>query len=251
MFNRLGMLYFIKKTTSSSKSTLHRRKKLNFRKVCKMKLFRRLIGRIKLKLRKENHIVGWSMTPDEVQSFFNKQGGTILTFFGFSGMGYENETGMLKTVQEVLSEHSPQATIVNIGATRSGIGAAYPLAKSMGFRTTGIASSESIVYPEEISDAVDYVCFVADKQWGGKLPDSEELSPTSESMVSCSDILVGIGGNDISRDEMLAGKARGKPVYFYPAEINHARAIRRAEYKKQPKPDSFWGTAHEIFGQQG
>ena len=212
-----------------------------------MKRLRRLLGRIKLHLRGKNHIVGWKMIPDELQAFFIEQRKTVLTFFGFSGTGYENEAEMLQLVQEIISGHSPETTIVNIGGTRSGIGAAYPLAKSLGFNTTGIVSSESIDYPDEISEAVDYVCFVADQQWGGKLPDSDELSPTSEAMVSCSDILIGIGGNDISRDEMLAGKELGKPVHFYPAEVNHEWAIRHAEYLGQPKPDSFWGTAHEAF----
>jgi hypothetical protein len=187
------------------------------------------------------------MKPDEVHAFFKEQGRTVLTFFGFSGMGYEDESEMLRIVREILSDYSPETLIVNIGGTRSGIGAAYPLAKSLGFVTTGITSSESIEYPDEISKDVDYVCFVADKQWGGKLPDSDELSPTSEAMVSCSDILVGIGGNDISRDELLAGKERGKPVHFYPAEINHARAIRHAEKMGHPKLDSFQGTAHDVF----
>ena len=212
-----------------------------------MERLRRLISRIKLRLRGKNRIVGWNLTPEETRAFFAKQGKTVLTLFGYSGTGYENETEMLQTVREILSGYDPETTIINIGGTRSGIGASYPLAKSLGFKTTGIASSEAIDYPDEISEAVDHVCFVADKQWGGKLPDSEELSPTSEAMVSCSDILVGIGGNDISRDEMLAGKERGKPVYFYTAEVDHAKAIRRAEHLEQPKPGSFWGSAHEVF----
>ena len=190
------------------------------------------------------------MTPDETCAFFARQGKTVLTFFGYSGTGYENEAEMLQTVREILSRHSPETTIINIGGTRSGIGAVYPLAKSLDFTTTGIASSESIDYPEEISEAADYVCFVADKQWGGKLPDSDELSPTSEAMVACSDILVGIGGNDICLDELLAGEEQGKPVHFYPAEINHAWAIRRAERMGSPPPDSFWGAAHKVFGEK-
>ena len=212
-----------------------------------MKRLRRFFGRIKLQLRGKNHIVGWKMTPDEARSFFERQGKTVLTLFGYS-VGYEDESVMLQRVQEILSEHSAETTIVNIGASRGGIGEAYPLAKSMGFTTTGIVSTQVLDYLEEISGVVDYVCFIVDDQWGGKLPDSDELSPTSEAMVVCSDILVGIGGNDISRDEMLAGKEQGKPVHFYPAEVNHEWAIRRAEYLGLPKPDSFWGTAHEAFG---
>jgi hypothetical protein len=212
-----------------------------------MNKFRRWLNRIKLKVRGKNHIVGWNMKPDEVHAFFKDQERTVLTFFGFSGTGYENESEMLRIVREVLSGYSPEKTIVNIGGTKSGIGAAYPLAKSLGFVTTGITSSQSIEYPDQISKDVDYVCFVADQQWGGKLPDSDQLSPTSEAMVSCSDILVGIGGNDIGRDELLAGKERGKIVHFYPAESNHDRVIRRAEKRGQPKPDSFQGTAQDAL----
>ena len=191
------------------------------------------------------------MTPEETRAFFAKQGKTVLTLFGYSGTGYENETEMLQTVREILSGYDPETTIINIGGTKSGIGASYPLAKSLGFTTTGIASSEAIDYPEEISSAVDYVLFVADKYWGGKLPGSDQLSPTSDAMVACSDIMVGIGGGDISRDEMVVGKEQGKPVYFYPAEVRHAWAIRRAERLGLPSPDSFWGAAHEIFGDKG
>jgi hypothetical protein len=66
-------------------------------------------------------------------------------------------------------------------------------------------------------------------------------------MVMCSDVLIGIGGGEISRDEMLAGKAQGKPVYFYPAEISHEKMTQRALKQGLPKPESFWGAAHEAF----
>jgi len=186
------------------------------------------------------------MTPDEARAFFDEQGKTVLTLFGYSSF-YEDEVAMLQIVKEFLSGYSKETTIVNIGATRGGLGAAYPLAKSMGFTTTGIVSTEALDYPGEISESVDYVCFIADEQWGGKLPGSDELSPTSKAMVACSNILVGLGGNEISRDEMLAGKVQGKPVFFYPAEVNHEWAIRRAKKKGLPKPDSFRGAAHEVF----
>jgi hypothetical protein len=214
-----------------------------------MNSFRRFIGRIRLKLREKNRIVGWKMTPDEAQALFKSQDKTVLTLFGYSA-GYEDEAAMLQTVKEILSRYSPEATILNIGATRGGIGVVYPLAKSLDFSTMGIVSTQVLDYPEEISEAVDRVCFIADEQWGGKLPNSEELSPTSKAMVACSDILIGIGGGEISRDEMLAGKEQGKPVHFYPAEVDHAWAIRRAERLGLPPPDSFWGAAHEIFGEK-
>jgi len=157
---------------------------------------------------------------------------------------------MLKLARGVLSQYSPAKTLITIGATQGGVGAIYPVAKSIGFTTAGIVSTEALNYPEEISPAVDHVCFIEDKQWGGKLPNSEELSPTSKAMVTCSDVLVAIGGNDITRDELLAGKAMGRPIQFFPAEVNHAWLIHRAEINGLPSPESFAGSVHEIFGKK-
>lgn len=210
---------------------------------------RQLIGRMKLKLRRKNKIVGWSMTPEQAISFMKRQGKTILTFFGYS-VEYNDKEEMFKVVRETLSQYSPEKTLVNIGATARGLGEAYPLIKSLGFVTTGIVSSEALTYPESISEAVDHVCFITDKQWGGKLPNSNELSPTSKAMVGCSDILVAIGGNDISRDELLEGKAQGKPIQYFPAEMDHDAAVRRAKYLGVPMPESFMGSVHDVFGKE-
>ena len=215
-----------------------------------MERLRQVISRIKLRLRGKNRIVGWNMNPDQARAFFAGQRKNVLTLFGYSA-GYEDEVTMLQTVQDILLKHSPEISIVNIGATKGGIGAAYPLAKFLGFTTTGIVSTLALTDANQISEEVDYVCFIADNQWGGKLPDSDELSPTSEAMVTCSDILIGVGGGDISRDEMLAGRERGKPVYFYPAQVDHEWAIQSAKKSGLPKPESFWGTAHEVFGKKG
>jgi hypothetical protein len=212
-----------------------------------MNTLRQFIGRVKLQLRGKNHIVGWSMTSDEAIAFIKSRGKTVLTFYGYSGMQYQDEKGMLQIAQNVLSRYSPEKTLVNIGVTRVGVGAIYSLAKSMGFETTGVVATRALKRPEGISEAVDHICFINDRQSGGKLPESDELSPTSKAMVGCSDILVGIGGGGISQDEMLAGKAQGKPVYFYPADHNHELAIRQAKKGGLPLPDSFKGTAHEVF----
>jgi hypothetical protein len=214
-----------------------------------MNSLRQFIGRIGLQLRGKNQVIGWKMTPAKARAFFSAQGKTVLTLLGFSA-SYETENIMLQLVKVVLSGYSPETTLVNIGATEGGIGAAYSLAKSLGFTTTGIVSTKALDEGAKISEAVDYVCFIADEQWGGKLPDSNELSPTSKAMVACSDVMIGIGGGEISRDEMAAAKEQGKPVYFYPAEVSHAWAIQRAQRMGLPNPDSFWGEAHEVFGRQ-
>ena len=198
-----------------------------------------------LTARGKNHVIGWSMAPEEACEFFKQQGKTVLTFIGYS-MDYEDQPGMFQTVREVLSRYSPETTLVNIGATEGGLGEVYSLAKSLGFITTGIVSTQALSHPEYISEAVEHVCFIRDESWGGKLA-SGELTPTSQAMVMSSDVLVGIGGGPISRDELLAGKALGKPVIFYPAEIGHEAAIRRAEWRGLPVPTSFWGEAHEVF----
>lgn len=214
-----------------------------------MNNLRQLTSRIRLQLRGKNKVVGWKMALEDASAFFSRQNKTIVTFVGFS-VRYENENDTLQVVRVILSGHSPETALINIGATEGGIGAAYPLAKSLGFSTTGIVSTKSLEVGARISESVDYVCFIADEQWGGKLPGSDKLSPTSEAMVACSDVMFGIGGGDISRDEMVAAQEQGKPVYFYPAQVNHAWAIQNAQKKGEPEPDSFWGEAHEVFGKQ-
>jgi len=210
--------------------------------------FRQLIGRVMLQLRGKKRIVGWGMTPDEAISFIKGRGKLILTFYGYSGMGYEDDHGMLQTARQVLNQYLPEKTLVMIGATHVGLGAIYRVAKAMGFETAGIVSTEALEYPGELSNAVDHICFIKDSQYGGKLPDSEELSPTSKAMVGCSDIMIAIGGNEISRDELLEGKKQGKPIQYFPADMNHERMIRRARGLGQPEPESFLGAVHEAFG---
>src|SRR5262245_54053509 len=161
-----------------------------------MNTLRQFIGRVRLQLRGKNHVVGWNMTPEEVVGFFKGVGKTVLTFCGYSGIRYEDEQGMLQIARKVLAEYSPETTLINIGVTRVGIGAVYPLAKSMGFETAGIVTHLALLKPDGISESVDHVCFVSDTQWGGKLQGSEELSPTSRAMAACSDVLVGIGGGE-------------------------------------------------------
>ena len=212
-----------------------------------MSALRQIIGTIQLKLRGKNHIVGWNMTPEQAVSFIRSRAKMVLTFYGYSGMGYEDEQAMLQTAREVLSQYRPEKTLVLGGATEVGIGAIYPLAKSLGFETAGIVTAEEAADPEGISSSVDHICFIKDNQHGGRLPDSNELSSTSRAMVDCSDIMVAIGGNDISRDELLEGKQQGKPVQYFPADMNHERARRQAKRKGLPPPDSFRGTAHDTL----
>ena len=212
-----------------------------------MNTLRELYGRILLQLRGRYHVVGWGMTPAEAVSFIRGLRKTVLTFIGFS-VSYEDEKGMLAIAKKVLASYPPATTLVNIGVTRGGLGAVYPLAKSMGYVTTGIVTTEVFAFYNEISEHVDHICFVKDELWGGYIPGTKKLSPTSRAMVDCSDVLIGIGGNDVARDELLAAKAIGKPVQFFSAEMNHKDAIRSAQDSGKPIPTSFFGSAHELFG---
>ena len=213
-----------------------------------MSTLRQFSGRIRLQWRGKNHIVGWNMKPEEAVSFIRSRGKVVLTFYGYSGMGYEDEADMLQHAREVLSQYRPDKTLVVAGATRVGIGAVYPLARSLGFETAGIVTTLALNKPERISEAVDHICFITDMQWGGKLPNSDELSPTSRAMVDGSDILVGIGGGGISQAEMLEGRKQGKPIQYFPAEMNHETAIRYAREMGRPAPESFSAPADDVFG---
>lgn len=187
-------------------------------------------------------------TLEEITAFFTEQEKTVVTFVGYSGAGYEDPQAMLQQAETVLGTLDPAATIINIGATPDGIGAIYPLAKQRGFMTTGIVSSQALEYEVAVSPDVDYVFFVEDETWGGFLEGTEQLSPTSEAMVAVSEIIIGIGGGAVSRDEMIAADRAGKKVQFIPADMNHERAKEKARKKGQPEPTDFQGEAHQIFG---
>jgi hypothetical protein len=188
-----------------------------------------------------------SATVEEISSFFKSQQKTVLTFIGYSGAGYEDEASMRKEAERVLSEYDPAKTIVNIGATPDGIGAAYEIAKRKGFVTTGVVSSQARKYKAKLSPYVDHVFYVEDATWGGFVSGTKQLSPTSKAMVENSDIIIGIGGGEVARDELVAAKQLGKKVRFIPADMNHQKARESARKKKLPEPTDFRGAANAAF----
>jgi hypothetical protein len=185
---------------------------------------------------------------DVAKEYFDRQGKSVLTFMGYSGSEYEHPRRMLKQARKILGQYDPDKTIVNIGATSSGIGAVYELAKSLGFQTSGIVSTQAKAYQAQISPYVDTVIYVRDDAWGGFVEGTDQLSPTSQAMVECSDVLVSIGGGAVSRDELTAAKSLGKKIEFIPAEMNHKIAIEKARKKGLPPPTDFDGAAHKVFG---
>lgn len=187
-------------------------------------------------------------TPDEIRAFFADQQKRVITFVGYSGSGYQDRPAMLATAGNVLEEFDPSRTLVNIGATPDGIGAVYTLSREMGFITTGIVSSQAKKYAAGLSPCVDHVFYVEDATWGGYLDEGEHLSPTSTAMVAVSDVLIGIGGGTVARDELLAARGMGKEVRFIPADMNHEKAREKARKKGSPPPQGFRGAADEFFG---
>lgn len=187
----------------------------------------------------------------EIRQFFAAQGKTVITFLGYSGAGYEDPDAMLQAARSVLERYDPATSLVNIGVTPDGIGQVYPLAKSMGFTTTGIVSTQAQEYEAGVSDSIDFGFYVEDESWGGFIDGSEELSPTSLAMIENSDIVVAIGGGEVARDEYTTARRLGKQVHYFPAEMNHAVAINKARKKGLPEPTDFRGAAHVVHEGSG
>ncbi len=186
-------------------------------------------------------------TVEQIVEYFASQDKRVVTFVGYSGAGYEDQQAMLAEAEQVLDGLDPADTIVNIGATPDGIGAVYELAVQGGFATTGIVSTQAREYDAELSSCVGRVFYVEDEAWGGLIDGGERLSPTSEAMVAVSDVMVGIGGGDVARDELLGAKSAGREVRFIAADMNHAVAIEKAAKRGQPEPTDFSGAASKAF----
>lgn len=182
-------------------------------------------------------------TPQQVKEFFSTRQRKVVTFLGYSGAEYEDPAAMLKQAGAALKKFDPRRTVVNIGATAVGIGAVYELAKSKGFETAGIVSSQAKEQKVELAACVDRVFYVQDSSWGGYLPGTTTLSPTSEAMVASSDVVVAIGGGDVARDEFLAAKRMKKRTIFISADMNHRLAREKAASKGQAEPTDFRGSA--------
>ena len=186
-------------------------------------------------------------TSKEIRAFVRAKGMDVLTFVGYSGAGYQDPAAMLGAAEQALSRRDPAKTMVSIGGTASGIGAVYQLAKARGFVTLGIVSTLARDGGETLSPCVDQVFFVRDASWGGRLPGSMRLAPTSAAIVANSREFVGIGGGEVARDELRAALAAGKPVQFVPADMNHQIARDKAQAKGQAEPTDFRGAAHALF----
>ena len=153
---------------------------------------------------------------------------------------------MLREASAILDRYAPTTTVVNIGATAEGIGAVYPLARSKGFKTMGMVSSQARDQGVPFSPSVQRVFLIPDETWGGFVAGTDRLSPTSSAIVECSDVFVAIGGDEVARDEFITARRLGKQVQFIPADMNHRKAIEAARRKGMPPPTNFRGSANNL-----
>jgi hypothetical protein len=188
-----------------------------------------------------------TLPPAEVVARLAKKNKTVVSFLGYSGAQYEDPAALQNTIEQLLREFDPAVTIINSGATAIGIGAVYPLARRMGFTTSGIVSTQARESSAELSKDVDDVFFVEDSTWGGFVDSRGTLSPTSAAMVQSSDVMIAIGGGEIARDELKAAQRLGKEVRFIPADMNHQVAREKAKKKGLPPPTSFAGAVDVAF----
>lgn len=170
----------------------------------------------------------------------------VVTFTGFSGTGYEDEVEVREAIVKELKNFDPSDTLVCAGATPEGIGMVYSIALQKGFRTAGIVSSRAHAEGARFSTECEIVFVVDDSTWGGK-QDNGRLSSTSQAMVGACDVMIGIGGGAIARDELAEALAKGKTVRFHRAEMNHALAAEKASKAGNELPLDFGGEAQTLF----
>jgi hypothetical protein len=189
-----------------------------------------------------------------------------LTFFGYSGAGYNQPQSMLKAAElemQAISESTRPKTAIIIGATPEGIGQVYPVAKSLNFAATvGIVSSLGKDYLSlEGTRSVDIIFIVEDTTWGGfpsgvKEGTFEDLSPTSKAMVAASDRLIGLGGGEVTGAELQVAKKLQKDVLFLEMESSREIALKKWQKKlaslkpgetPPPEPTDFASPARKYL----
>ena len=121
-------------------------------------------------------IISQASTPGGVLDFFVGDRRKVLTLLGYSGADYQDKATMLADVARLLGRFDPKTTILNIGATAEGIGAAYEIAKEKGFTTTGVVSAQAERIRATLSPCVDKVFYVKDETWGGLVKGTDQLS---------------------------------------------------------------------------
>lgn len=167
------------------------------------------------------------MSAAEVIAEFEKikaSGMRVYTLFGYSLLDYEDKRKVMGKIRHDLENLDPKEWVINIGATEDGIGAAYHIAKTLGFRTTGIVSTQALTYSGKFSPAVDDIFIVNDKRWGGRDPKTQELAATTQAFIEVSDVIAAYGGGQNTAVTLEEAIKRRKDVRYAAAEMNHTIA---------------------------
>ncbi len=144
----------------------------------------------------------------------------VFTLFGYSQLEYQDKDAVMKQIKKELKTLDPKTTIINIGATEEGIGAAYEIAKEMGFMTIGVASTLALQYSGRFSRFVDRIYIANDPYWGGKVPGTDRLAETTKIFLEVSDVISAYGGGENTAAILREGKKLGKDVRYTPAQMN-------------------------------
>lgn len=179
----------------------------------------------------------------QVKEHAQQEGKRIFTLFGYSKLDYENKRQAMAGVRRELEKLNPSQWIINIGATEEGIGVAYQMAKTMGFETMGIVSTQALSYSGQFSPYVDSIYIVNDIHWGGFMPGTRTLTPATRAFLEVSDVISAHGGGENTAVTIAEAVTRRMDVRYTAAEMNHSIARKEATMANRPRPTDFRGPA--------
>jgi len=176
-------------------------------------------------------------------------GRNVISIFGFSYLGYENPDAVMDQVKQRLADFKPETDIINMGATEEGIGAAYKVAKELGFTTIGIVSTLALTYSGRFSPYVDNIYIVNDQRWGGYVAGSDQLVDTTQAYLAVSDEIHAFGGGENTAVTLTEAQKRDIPISYTPAEMNHETADADPSASKADKTVRYQGAALDAWQQ--
>jgi len=180
---------------------------------------------------------------DEVIREVKALGKQIYTLFGYSALEYEDQDMVFAHIEEDLKKLDPAEWIINIGATKDGIGGAYRIAKELGFKTIGIVSTQALSYSGNFSPYVDMIYIVNDVNWGGYLPGTDQLTEATKAYLGTSDVIAAYGGGENTAVTLREAKKLDIMLSYTPADMNHGKALKQS----RGKPVDFRGVAYAAW----
>ncbi len=168
-----------------------------------------------------------AQAPADVRAYFQAKKAKVVTFFGYSGAGYEDEGGDAVAG----ARQAPRLRSRDNAREHRGDGR-RDWRRLSGGQGAGLLDHGDRLEPGEAGAGrpgplLDVVFYVTDTTWGGFADaKARRLSPTSQAMIENSDVLVAIGGGEVSRDEI-----QRRPE---PGQGHRPRRLLRARDKGRP-----------------